>query len=357
MLLRSVSAPILGSLIPHGDNIRENIGKAITLSENANRFCYHTTHSRMHSSYNTRPADNEKEVNSLSNIRRVHSEGDLKSLVNRESPVSAKGSAEMSDEFNLTSLNKPWSRKSPTKRLPSLKANASLSWYCNEKKDADHYGSLKNDVDVFESNVPEFNFGNEDMEKISVTDLAISGNEEDMFLARGPGFGMVKPSKYMGSGSGHVSSIPKEIPNGTGGDDYDAGSEDIESYYQRMLVDNPVNYLILRKYAEYLYETKNDYRKAEEFFSRAILAQPADGKVLAQYAKLVWELHGDEERASIYFEEAVKASPTDCDVHAAYASFLWNASGDLEDNMQDHSNLSSYPDVYSVVSSATTRAP
>ncbi|XP_059073614.1 uncharacterized protein LOC131030636 [Cryptomeria japonica] len=363
MLLRSSSAPTLGSLIPHPDNIRETIGKAITLSENANRFCFQSTHSRLHSRYNTCPADNEKEANSLSNLRRVQSEGDLESLVNRESSVPAKDSTEMFDDFNLASLNKPWSRKLSAKRLPSLKSNASLSWYCNEKKEADQYEILKSEVDGLESNMQEFSFGNEDMRKFSVTNLATSGNEEDMvmaepmFMALGPGFGVMKPSTDMGSGSGHGNSTPKENPNGSGGDEYDAGSEDIESYYQRMLVVNPVNSLILRNYAQFLYETKNDYHKAEEFYSKAILTQPADGNVLAQYAKLMWELHGDEERASICFEEAVRASPADSNVLAAYASFLWNTSGDQEDNMQEHSSFSSYPDVYKIVGSATNRVP
>ncbi|KAH9330353.1 hypothetical protein KI387_002461 [Taxus chinensis] len=381
MLLRSSSTPILGSMIPHADNHKENIGKANPFSENGNRFCFHSTnsHAHLHSSYDTCSVDDEKEANYSSNFRRVQSEGNLESMLSRGSPVQAKIASETIlqcdsfDDFNLTSLNKPWHRRmSASKRLPSLKSISSLSCYCNGKEEVKEEINqdeiLENFADALESSMQEFSFGNENVMESSLNGFAISGNNqqgfaisgnnqqgmvsaEQMFMARGLGIDVMEPATDIGGGRG--SSTSKRISTGGGGgggDGYGAGSENIEEYYQRMLENNPSNSLILCNYAKFLYETKRDYPKAEEYYSRAILAQPDDGEVLAQYAKLIWDFHGDEERASVYFEQAVQASPADCNVLAAYASFLWNTDGDKgeqeEEKYQERSNFSGSLNAY-----------
>ncbi|GLJ49027.1 hypothetical protein SUGI_1034230 [Cryptomeria japonica] len=98
-----------------------------------------------------------------------------------------------------------------------------------------------------------------------------------------------------------------------------------EICYEEMLGANPGNPLLLRNYAKFLHEVKEDSSKAEEFYERAILAGPADGEVLSLYAQLIWETHKDGDRAQAYFDRAVQAAPEDCYVIASYANFLWTS--------------------------------
>ncbi|KAJ6313159.1 hypothetical protein OIU77_014630 [Salix suchowensis] len=105
-----------------------------------------------------------------------------------------------------------------------------------------------------------------------------------------------------------------------------------EEYYERMIEENPCNSLVLRNYAEFLYQSKRDLKGAEEYYGRAILADPSDGEILSQYAKLAWELHHDHDKASSFFEQAVQATPSDSNVLAAYASFLWETEEIEEDD-------------------------
>ncbi|KAJ9182341.1 hypothetical protein P3X46_006345 [Hevea brasiliensis] len=112
--------------------------------------------------------------------------------------------------------------------------------------------------------------------------------------------------------------------------DSDTGNN-VEEYYRRMVEENPSNSLVLRNYAQFLYQ-KGDLPGAEEYYSRAVLADPGDGEIMSHYAKLVWEAHRDHSKASSFFEQAVQAAPEDSHVVAAYASFLWETEGNEEDS-------------------------
>ncbi|KAJ6897649.1 hypothetical protein NC652_024447 [Populus alba x Populus x berolinensis] len=105
-----------------------------------------------------------------------------------------------------------------------------------------------------------------------------------------------------------------------------------EEYCRRMVEENPCNSLVLKNYAEFLYQSKRDLEGAEEYYSRAILADPSDGETLSQYAKLVWELYHDHDKALSFFEQAAQATPSDSNVLAAYASFLWETEENEEDS-------------------------
>lgn len=96
-----------------------------------------------------------------------------------------------------------------------------------------------------------------------------------------------------------------------------------EDYFKKMLDENPNNPLFLKKYAQFLLQSKRDLQAAEDYYSRAIVADPSDGEMISEYAKLVWELHRDQEKASFLFEQAVQATPGDSNVLAAYTCFLW----------------------------------
>ncbi|KAG6515486.1 uncharacterized protein LOC121971027 [Zingiber officinale] len=173
-----------------------------------------------------------------------------------------------------------------------------------------------------------------------------------LFLARGLGIDRVGSDLFAavdcgicgdfgGCGGGNC-----DVLTGSGGEQSDA-----ETYYKKMVEENPSDALFLRNYAEFLYQTKRDLRRAEEYYSRAILAAPGDGEILSQYAKIVWELHHDGERASIYFQQAVQASPQDSHVLAAYAGFLWETEeaeeedGDLQDFFMKSSRDGALPPV------------
>ncbi|KAJ6351437.1 hypothetical protein OIU78_007372 [Salix suchowensis] len=143
----------------------------------------------------------------------------------------------------------------------------------------------------------------------------------------------------------------------------DAEKDHDAEYYRAMVEANPCNSLVLRNYAEFLYQlgklfsafrvtshvklkkagsvalrslckflSKRDLKGAEEYYSRAILADPGDGEILSQYAKLVWELYRDHEKALCYFEQSIQATPADSYVVAAYASFLWETEENVDDS-------------------------
>uniref|UniRef100_A0A803LS44 Uncharacterized protein n=1 Tax=Chenopodium quinoa TaxID=63459 RepID=A0A803LS44_CHEQI len=61
-------------------------------------------------------------------------------------------------------------------------------------------------------------------------------------------------------------------------------SADVEDYYKMMIEKDPSDPLFLKKYAQFLYQTKGDLQSAEEHYSLAILAYPQDGEMLLQYA-------------------------------------------------------------------------
>lgn len=369
MLLRSSSTPVLGSLIPPlplSDNHRDKEGKANFSSENAKHLNFHSASSHLNSfpSLDSCSAEEDKEAIPSSNFRRVQSESDLRSL-SRVSPAPTKVGPETLfqgnsfDDFQQTSSKKPWSRRvSAHKKLPALKSIPSFACYYDEEA-VDERLEYDNDSGMVESQLQEFSFGNEAMGEIvgRVKDLYTAERVEEkisavpLFMARGLGLDVIDPQTDMGGSGGNSSWKGVSTGGSSGGDGFGAGPDNIEEHYQSMLEKNPGNSLVLRNYAQFLYESKH-FHKAEEYYSRAILAQPDDGELLAQYAKLIWELHHDEERASAYFEQAVQASPEDCHVAAAYASFLWDT--DSEEQEQDFSSLYNGTNVLGTLGYATT---
>ncbi|KAH9322615.1 hypothetical protein KI387_017254 [Taxus chinensis] len=133
--------------------------------------------------------------------------------------------------------------------------------------------------------------------------------------------------------SGNGSGLSGGGGYGGWGGDSGPDSNSTDAYYQKMLLANPDNSLLLRNYAKYLHEVHHDFKKAEEYYGRAILANPGDGDVLSLYAKLIWDIHKDAPRAESYYDRAVEAAPDDCYVLGSYAHFLWDAEDEEEEEV------------------------
>ncbi|XP_065851047.1 uncharacterized protein [Euphorbia lathyris] len=145
-------------------------------------------------------------------------------------------------------------------------------------------------------------------------------------------------------GSGRNGGSDSRDNGNSGFGDSNRGKDSTENYYQNMIEANPGNSLLLSNYARFLKEVRGDNERAEEYCGRAILANPNDGKVLSMYADLIWQSHKDASRAEAYFDQAVKASPDDCFVLASYARFLWDAEEeDEEEGEGEEVSLTSAP--------------
>ncbi|WOL06166.1 hypothetical protein Cni_G14898 [Canna indica] len=284
MMLRSSSTPILGSLLP---------------SESPNNNNLHP----FASCHFSPASDGFHDCSPSLGVRRTRSDGNLRSLL-------------LSDHHHSEDHPKCSSSR---RAHPSLETIRSFSVYGSrstvaEEEEEEEEGE-RNDEDV----AGGFDFAS----GFKMSDAGVNVTAlPPLFLARGLGIDRVGSGllsaggNYSGGGGGGGNC---DVLTGNGGGE----QSDVETYYKKMVEENPGSALFLRNYAEFLFQAKGDLRRAEEYYSRAILADPGDGEILSQYAKVVWELHHDEERASCYFQRAVQASPQDSHVLAAYAGFLW----------------------------------
>eukprot|EP01018_Ginkgo_biloba_P030165 Gb_15202 [translate_table: standard] len=79
------------------------------------------------------------------------------------------------------------------------------------------------------------------------------GGPPPLFLVRGLGMHVADPPVAMGGGGSGGKSFPK-FSTGGDGDGFGADFSSIEEYYQSMLEEDPGNPLLLRNYAQFLYE-------------------------------------------------------------------------------------------------------
>ncbi|KAK2407179.1 Tetratricopeptide repeat (TPR) superfamily protein [Trifolium repens] len=91
-----------------------------------------------------------------------------------------------------------------------------------------------------------------------------------------------------------------------------------------MIDENPNNPLFLKKYAQFLFQSKRDLEAAENYYSRAVSADPSDGETIFEYATLLWELHHDQEKALSLYEQAVQATPGDRPAKLSWFKFCFN---------------------------------
>ncbi|CAL9756758.1 uncharacterized protein LOC103980421 [Musa acuminata AAA Group] len=324
MMLRSSSTPILGSLLSSSSSLH--------FSESPNNFHPHNSpNPNLHTlSCHFSPASDGLHDQSPSlGIRRSRSDGNLHSFL-----------SEQSDDPNHHYHLLPPSLKCSSARRahPALESIPSFSLrnpntLPEEEEEEEEEDDQENDE---QGAAGGFGFASDDRKgglKYPNPD-AESPAPPPLFLARGLGIDRVGSGLLTaGGGDGGIGggrSGKWDVLTGNGGE-----QSDVETYYKKMVEENPSNALFLRNYAQYLYQAKGDLKRAEEYYSRAILVDPGDGEILSQYAKLVWELHHDEERACSYFQQAVQAAPQDSHVLAAYAGFLWETEEEDGGGSQD----------------------
>ncbi|KAK9055688.1 hypothetical protein SSX86_026773 [Deinandra increscens subsp. villosa] len=344
MMIRSSSTPILGSLLPETPN---NHHHDVTLlhpyksysSPIHNKLSFHQTPSSPGSHHFTTLSCNSSPIspsfagNNGGGIRRVQSEGNLESLM-----TSAGNDADDSD-FSFFNPPKKLSSRlhhtCPLETIPSFSYQNSRFRSSDEEDDDDideGFGGFNvENCKVLRVNNKEMGFG--DLGVKDHDDGIIGETGSQMYLAKGLG---IDAGFGCGSGGGgrNLSHVGGEGAAGGGG----GGGDVEEEHYRKMVNECPGNALLLRNYAQFLYQSKHDLEGAEEYYSRAILVDPNDGEILSQYAKLLWELHRDRERATTYFERAIQAASEDSHVHAAYASFLWETEEDEEEEEQQGYN-------------------
>ncbi|VFR02050.1 unnamed protein product [Cuscuta campestris] len=285
MLLRSSSTPVLGSLIPDTSG-------------------HHHNHHH-HPSELATPTHHPKFKKFFFGPRKISCNSSPSSP--SVSEVSGKGFRKVLSEGNLEVL------EFPDRELKlALPVNGGLET-----------------IPSFSYRGSRAGYGLAESEEEEEEEEEIDGAGTEMCLVTVNGAG--DAGSDCGGGGGYR---PVDFYSG-GGDSHGFNMED---HYKKMLEENPSNPLFLRNYAQFLYQTKGDAKRAEEYYSRAILADPSDGEVLSQYAKLVWELHHDAQRATTYFQCAVQASSHDSHVHAAFAKFLWEVDDDDEDEEDEASN-------------------
>lgn len=80
--------------------------------------------------------------------------------------------------------------------------------------------------------------------------------------------------------------------------------------------------------------------RAEEYFKRAVKVEPKDAEAHNKYANFLWQVRNDLWAAEETFLEAISADPSNSYYAANYAHFLWNTGGEdtcfpLDDSPDD----------------------
>eukprot|EP00252_Welwitschia_mirabilis_P002088 TRINITY_DN1200_c0_g1_i1.p1 TRINITY_DN1200_c0_g1~~TRINITY_DN1200_c0_g1_i1.p1 ORF type:complete len:380 (+),score=48.83 TRINITY_DN1200_c0_g1_i1:193-1332(+) len=362
MLLRSTSTPLLSSLLP----VHAEWQHTLYHDSDYDHPKWQMTFPAAHSSYasplsqhvnsalpdDTRSLENGATAwdleESVTSLRKALSETDLQALGRSVSSPAALIAAEsfLGDGSPCNLRKRPWVRRhragcNRLKTIPSFRREGEAEEEEEEKEEAAKVPGRLESLDQNEEFGTKKGLGSglPDSSGSSMKRMAVK-SEGKLGLYMACGLGIENPDTTdvpsVDSGAGGSGGNWSRKTGTGGGGGHARNFNDMEQYYDAMLQQDPGNPLLLRNYAQFLHETKHDYRKAEDMYSRAILADPTDGDTLAKYAKLVWELHRDEEKASGYFEQATRASSDDCNVFAAYASFLW----ETDDKNEEEETLS-----------------
>ncbi|XP_022760370.1 uncharacterized protein LOC111306760 [Durio zibethinus] len=351
MLLRSSSAPVIGSLLfPFSDSPNKDLDTTYRLlhgnhdgkvyfhgQENLNLTPFSHASSPLSHSISGFPQCNQESGSfRLKGLRRAKSEGSLERL--------DYSSCDIAQFVDSRTPKKSFYRD----HITMLHSVPSFSIF-NEGLEDGQLGeeALERTVTIEESidavGNADFSFGKKSMELIQeegeeeeeISNRIQSSNNQEVELEP------PSPPMYLATGLGIDG-----VGFGAMADAVDFGSMDLdedgdpEEFHKRLVDEYPCHPLFLRNYAKFL-QSKGDLQGAEDYYHRATLADPEDGEILLQYAKIVWDWHKDKDRALSYFERAVQASPQDSNVLGAYASFLW----EIGDDGEEHGKPREYPKV------------
>ncbi|RZC44187.1 hypothetical protein C5167_037138 [Papaver somniferum] len=100
-----------------------------------------------------------------------------------------------------------------------------------------------------------------------------------------------------------------------------------ELMYQKALLQEPHNALLLANYAKFLHLVVHNHDRAEEYFKRAADIEPVDAELLSHYATFLWTVKKDIGAAEERYLEAIEADPGNMFHASSYAIFLWNTGG------------------------------
>ncbi|KAL1829045.1 hypothetical protein ACET3Z_007457 [Daucus carota] len=101
-----------------------------------------------------------------------------------------------------------------------------------------------------------------------------------------------------------------------------------ELFYQKELLQEPSNALLLANYAQFLYLVAHDYDRAENYFKRATNVEPKDAEAMSKYASFLWQARKDLWAAEETYLEAISLDPSNSYYAANYAHFLWSTGGE-----------------------------
>ena len=70
------------------------------------------------------------------------------------------------------------------------------------------------------------------------------------------------------------------------------------------------------------------FNRAEDYFKRASKVEPKDAEALSKYANFLWQIRQDLWAAEETYLEAISADPNNSFYAANYAHFLWSTGGE-----------------------------
>ena len=103
---------------------------------------------------------------------------------------------------------------------------------------------------------------------------------------------------------------------------------DAELFLRRALDGDPENAINIGNYANFLWNVRDDYDRAEKLYQQALAVDPSNGNVLGNYAYFRWKIRGDHDEAEALYKRARGADPENSYLLDAHARFLWEVRCD-----------------------------
>jgi protein O-mannosyl-transferase len=95
-----------------------------------------------------------------------------------------------------------------------------------------------------------------------------------------------------------------------------------EALYQHGITEFPDSHELLGNYANFLYETRKDYEKADQFYQQILKADPDDVTAIINYAIFLYQVRKENDRAEQFYKRVLKMEPDHVNANRSYAIFL-----------------------------------